>query len=183
MNYIIERILLNPQTDLRFSGVLADLDDIRVLLRQLSPGKEKHLLSKFYEKHPAHLLIFGARMGNRKKIDDANETQDDGNGRIVSMATLSLVCSCHKQFGQVHEVITDAFHRGKQHERTTSLAHDVLRLLIDTACDMKLSYLELSSKPSRGKANSLYQDIGFELISQAVGDKGTNVYRLYLSQE
>lgn len=143
--------------------------DIRSLYRQLSPEKEPNIV--FWDKSPAHFRFFGAMEA---------ESFDDSHKKIVSMATLVLMYTMNKHFGQVHDVVTDIDHRGKQFDQDKGLAEEVLTEVIKYARHRGLSYLELTSSSKRAAANKLYQKLGFVMYAQSVGDEGTNLYRLHL---
>lgn len=139
------------------------------LYGQLSPEKNKTVSDSHLSHAGSRYLVFGARVNNGLMSDD-----------LVSMAILSFVHTSEKCFGQVHDVVTDEAHRGRQFGRKMSLAEEVMRILIEEARMRQLAYLELTSRPDRDPANKLYQRLGFELVSQAVKDRGTNWYRLHL---
>lgn len=145
--------------------------DVVNLYQQLTPEKRMELPDDFLLKqkplYPSHFRMFGAL-----DVTDKNKPQ-----RVVSMATLSFVSTGEKNFGQIHDVVTDKAHRGKQCGRDMSLAEEILRMVIDYAHVRELSHLELTSKPDREAANALYQKIGFRIVSKAVPG-GTNLYRL-----
>jgi ribosomal protein S18 acetylase RimI-like enzyme len=145
------------------------LDDIVGLYRQLSPGKEPRLRMK--AKYLTNFQVFCAFR---------SDSPSGSRRAIVSIATLARVDTSEKSFGQVHDVVTDEAHRGKQFGREMSLAEEILRMMIDSARDQKFAYLELTSKPDREAANGLYQKVGFKLLAQAMDGNGTNLYRLYL---
>jgi len=145
--------------------------EVDYLYEQLSPGKNRHLSQENISNFQSHFKFFGA-----KELDESL-----GNaGKIVSIATLALVYTGEKCFGQVHEVVTDEHHRGKQFGRSMSLAEEVMLYIADYAKKIGLAYLEITSKPSREVADKLYRKVGYKLVAQAVDDTGVNLYSLYL---
>ena len=109
-----------------------------------------------------------------------DDTLNGKERHIIAMITLSLIHTMAKTFGQIQDVVTDEAHRGKQYGRTIGIAEEMLQEIIAIAREINLTYLELTSKPSREAANHLYQKVGFTLLSRAENENGTNLYRLYL---
>jgi ribosomal protein S18 acetylase RimI-like enzyme len=89
------------------------------------------------------------------------------NGRIVGMALLLTLTTLAGDTGYVEEVVVDEAARG-QHVSTM-----LMRALIAEAERAGLRCLELTTRPSRQAANSLYQALGF-------ARRDTNCYRLDL---
>lgn len=81
------------------------------------------------------------------------------------------------QIGAVEDVYVRSDHRGQGYGRI------LMEAVIAKARELNLSRLELTSKPKREAANALYVSLGFDLIAianPALGDRGTNFYRLEL---
>lgn len=165
--YTTGRVVLNT---LKFDkNLAADIDGLYAQLTQRNAGgvaailKEAKVLNNF--------KMFGVW------YDTGNRNQ------LVAMVTLALVTDGIETFGQVHNLVTDGAHRGKQHGRSISLAEEIMQLLIAFAKERKLSFLQLTSKTERVAANKLYDKLGFQFLAQAAGYRGTNLYRLYLQNK
>jgi ribosomal protein S18 acetylase RimI-like enzyme len=91
-----------------------------------------------------------------------------GNREVVGMALLVRCTTLAGDFGLVEEVAVDESARG-QHVGV----HLMVRLL-GLARELGLSFVDLTSRPSREVANGLYQSLGFQL-------RETNCYRHYLT--
>lgn len=90
-------------------------------------------------------------------------------GKIVGMVTLS----CYPTIGGftkawLEDVAVTAEFQGK------GIGRGLLEYAINQTKNMKIKYLNLTSRPARKAANHLYKKLGFELVK-------TNVYRLSLS--
>lgn len=88
-------------------------------------------------------------------------------GQIVGSATLLTMTTLVGQFGYVEEVAVDASVRGH------GVGRALMSGLLGIARDRALDFVELTSRPAREAANSLYQSLGFQL-------RETNVYRFNL---
>ena len=87
---------------------------------------------------------------------------------IVASATLLTMVTLVGQFGYVEEVAVDTAVRGR------GVGRALMEGLVAVARERGLDFVELTSRPSREAANSLYRSMGFRL-------RETNVYRLDLS--
>lgn len=139
---------------------------INRLLSQLSPGKEHH----FGPAALANSLIQRSRLVIAR---------DKLTGSIVGMAVLAKVAKVTRWHGEIHDVVVDQRYRGRY------IGKELTRRVIELAReDSRLDHLELTSRPSRTKANSLYLSLGFQMISvpnPALPEgQGTNLYRLSL---
>ncbi len=85
------------------------------------------------------------------------------------MATLAPVYTVRRKRGDVHDVVVDEAYRGR------GIGTKLLTILIAHAKKIGIARLDLTSGPSRRKANRLYQNLGFTLHR-------TNCYRLELKQ-
>lgn len=88
-------------------------------------------------------------------------------GRIVGTGSLFVVNKFRGTYGYIEDMIVDESQRGK------GLGESIARKLIELGKETGVTTIELSTRPSRVAANSLYQKLGFE-------QKETNVYRLKL---
>jgi ribosomal protein S18 acetylase RimI-like enzyme len=86
------------------------------------------------------------------------------NGKIVGMAVLVTMRTLARDTGYVEEVVVDQDARG-QHVGTA-----LIKGLLDLAADKRLHFVDLTSRPSRDIANTMYQHLGFKL-------RQTNCYR------
>ena len=92
--------------------------------------------------------------------------------KIVGMATLTCSFILTAPFGHIDDVIVDKEHEG----RGTGAA--LMRGLIAKARELGLKRVELTSRPSRKRANRFYKKLGFRLAARSTGKGGTNLYRL-----
>jgi N-acetylglutamate synthase-like GNAT family acetyltransferase len=86
------------------------------------------------------------------------------DGAIVAMALLLVCTTFAGDFGMVEEVAVDDEVRGR---------HESVHLMIGLlrhAAGLGLRFVDLTSRPSRVQANSLYKKLGFNL-------RETNCYR------
>src|SRR4051794_17432394 len=86
---------------------------------------------------------------------------------VFGAATLLTMVTLVGQFGYVEEVAVDASVRGR------GVGRALMDGLLAAARDRGLDFVELTSRPSREAANSLYRSMGFQL-------RETNVFRLDL---
>lgn len=86
------------------------------------------------------------------------------NGKIVGMALLVTMRTLARDTGYVEEVVVNQDARG-QHVGTA-----LTKGLLDLAVEKRLQFVDLTSRPSRDIANSMYQHLGFRL-------RQTNCYR------
>ena len=136
---------------------------LEALYRQLSPGTSPAIdlrtLARVCEESVAYVATHAP-------------TQE-----LVAFALLIPGRKPADSYAQIHDVIVDENHRGKQHGRTMSIAEEIMRHLIDEARALNTSYIELTSRPERIAANCLYQKLGFTKIAEGVV---RSLYRLYL---
>jgi ribosomal protein S18 acetylase RimI-like enzyme len=92
----------------------------------------------------------------------------DGSA-TVGMALLVVCTTLAGQFGHLEEVAVDESARSRH--IGIGLIVEVLRL----ASDLRLDFIELTSRPSRVAANNLYRTLGFRM-------RETNVFRHDLAQ-
>ena len=90
------------------------------------------------------------------------------DGHVIGCASLCVSCSPTGHKGSIEDVVVSSAHRGRH----------IGRLLIEHILDYarrELSpiQIKLTSRPSREKANLLYQAVGFKKYD-------TNVYKLSL---
>jgi GNAT superfamily N-acetyltransferase len=99
--------------------------------------------------------------------------------RYLGMGSMIFHKTLTRWNAEIHDVVVDERERGKGYGKT------VMNGLLETALsfakehDTKIA-LSLTSKPSREAANKLYEKLGFERIAQSSGERGTNLYRLYV---
>lgn len=145
-----------------------DLVAINRLLEQLSPGTTH----RFSQDDLSVLLIKGSELLVARDMAKG--------GTLVGITVLAKVAKVMPWHAEIHDVVLDKPYRGQ------GLGKSLLLRAIELAeDDRRLSYIELTSKPSRVAANALYVSLGFELISipnPALGDRGTNLYRLRLER-
>jgi ribosomal protein S18 acetylase RimI-like enzyme len=86
------------------------------------------------------------------------------NGTIIGMATLTIIKKPTAIFGTCEDVVVENNYRGN------GIGKRLTELVIKKGEEQNLKYIDLTSRPERTKANSLYLSIGFE-------KRNTNVYR------
>lgn len=96
------------------------------------------------------------------------------NEQIIGMATLTCSFIMTAPFGHIDDVIVDKAHEGQ------GVGAVLMRGLIAKARELGLKRVELTSRPSRKRANGFYKKLGFRLVARANGKGGTNLYRLDL---
>lgn len=155
------------------SRILSDDDvaSINDLYDQLSPSRKDSpkltkldLVSILQQNHLSFFVVL-ARNDNLSV------------GKIVGMAKIYLFGRPNGVWGSIEDVVVDSNYRRR------GLAKKLLQALIEDAKDFNTRYIELTSNPNnpdRQKAIKLYESLGFVKIAEAVGEKGTNLYRLYL---
>jgi GNAT superfamily N-acetyltransferase len=87
--------------------------------------------------------------------------------RIVGTACLVVAVHPRRIKGWVEDVIVDESFRGK------GIAQEMMRKIIDMAREHDCDNLNLTSKPRRASAHSVYESFGFQ-------KRDVNVYRLSL---
>lgn len=96
--------------------------------------------------------------------------------RIIGLAKIiESTDSDNSKAGMVHNVIVNEDFRG------LGLGKLLMNLVLEYGRAEKYRYLELTSRPFRIAANELYKKIGFELITPAQDESGTNFYRYVYS--
>ncbi len=139
------------------------LAHLEALYRQLSPGTSPTInlqaLARICEESVAYVATH-------------TPTQE-----LVAFALLIPGRKPAGSYAQIHDVIVDENHRGKQHGRAMSIAEEIMRHLIDEARFLNIGYIELTSRPERIAANLLYQKLGFTKVAEGAT---RSLYRLYL---
>lgn len=87
--------------------------------------------------------------------------------RVIGMGILYRIIKPRGYYGSIEDMMVDQAYRGQ------GIGEAIGRKLIETAREQGIKTIELSARPSRVAANSLYKKLGFE-------PKETNVYRLKL---
>jgi len=85
--------------------------------------------------------------------------------RIVGVATLFVLRKIGKRIGYIEDVVVDREFRGH------GLGEKIMKRLISEARARKVTYVSLTSRPSRVAAVKLYKKLGFARAE-------TNVYRI-----
>ena len=140
----------------------SDLDDtsienINSLLKQLTNKPktiDRETIEKILNQSGVSILVL-------KELD----------GTIIGMATVAVRQLLLNKTGIIGDVVLDEKCRGKK------LGKTMMRVLITRAKEEGVSFVSLTSHPSREAANYLYQSLGFQLIGK-VGE--SNYYRLPL---
>ena len=90
--------------------------------------------------------------------------ESDLEKRVIGSATLAVFQTPTGRHGWIEDVIVD------QDARRMGIGQKLTQACIDHAKQIGLKEVNLTSRPSRQAANSLYQSMGFE-------KRETNVYR------
>ena len=94
-------------------------------------------------------------------------------GVTVGMATLYIVDIFAGINARIEDVVVDEKYRGRR------IASNLVESLIWLAREKGVGHIDLTSRPKRSTANSLYEKLGFQKISSAE-EGGTNLFRLKL---
>jgi len=86
-------------------------------------------------------------------------------GKIVAMATLIVYRIPYVKKSIIEDVVVDKDSRGQ------GIGTNLISVLIKKAKAENVSYIDLTSRPSRQEGNKLYEKLGFK-------KRDTNVYRL-----
>ncbi|MDP3710775.1 MAG: GNAT family N-acetyltransferase [bacterium] len=154
---------IHQLVDISFSG------EINNLLKELSPNAEpitEHDLKRCLENHFFFLFI---------ATDSDKEYPKD----LVGMATVFFTWKCSGWLAEVHDIVVTPTYRGRH------IGDMLMKKLLEVAKafaeqEAKKITVSLTSKPHRIAANLMYQQHGFELVAQAVGKNGTNLYKLVM---
>lgn len=85
--------------------------------------------------------------------------------RIIGMLTLITSVSPSVEKGFIEDVVVDEKYRGK------GVGEKLMTRALDQAREKGITYVDLTSNPTRIAANKLYQQLGFK-------KRDTNVYRM-----
>ncbi|MFA6160437.1 MAG: GNAT family N-acetyltransferase [Parcubacteria group bacterium] len=129
---------------------LEDMDRINYLLTQLSTNSKIAT-----HDHISNVMKNGAIFTARNE------------GVLVGMATLTFIYKPTAFFGTTEDVVVD------EKFRSQGIAKSLMNQMILKAKEIGMDRIDLTSKPTREKANAFYSSIGFE-------KRDTNVYRLKL---
>lgn len=135
--------------------VITPTTDVMDSLKRLTPklGKNYKLLSdKDVEEifSSKNTFVFVAR--------------DTEKSRIVGMLTLLVFRIPYVRKGIIEDVVVDEEYRGQ------GIGEQLMEKALFMAGEKGVSYVDLTSSPTRTASNSLYKKLGFEL-------RETNVYR------
>ncbi len=107
----------------------------------------------------------GERMQHPGTLDELESMIEDttvalivarDGSRTIGMATLYMMKKLGKHGGYVEDVVVDEAYRGQ------GLGEKLMRELMAEAKKAGLTYLYLTSRPSRIAAHKLYENVGFE---------------------
>jgi GNAT superfamily N-acetyltransferase len=142
----------------------ADLGQITSLLKQQSPWTKvpsRQEVEQALQNTLFHLLVL------------------QENDEYLGMGSIFFQRNLSHWMAEVHDVVVDEKYRGAGYGRI------VMNGILDTASEFSRQqeahiHLYLTSRPSRIAANQLYRKLGFELIAQSTGERGTNLYRMII---
>jgi ribosomal protein S18 acetylase RimI-like enzyme len=142
-----------------------DIHEINRLLQQQSPGTAKTISSLDLTealKNPNFCLLVAKSPVKEREI--------------VGMATVFLQRNLARWMAEIHDVVVDQQERGQGVGE--SLVQSLLALVDEFAVRKKSKIkVYLTSRPSRQAANALYIKLGFTLVAQSTGNRGTNLYK------
>jgi len=96
------------------------------------------------------------------------------------MASIFFQKNLGRWIAEIHDVVVDKEYRGR------GLGEKITLVLIEDAKkfaktkNVKIK-LYLTSRPSRIAANKLYKKLGFELVAEAHGEHGKNLYKMTIA--
>lgn len=130
---------------------LQDVEDLDVLMHELSPTSycNECILDNVMNDENSHVYVI----------------REDGH--IIATGTLCITHTLEFTIAGIESVIVSSQYRRKGYSK------ELMRRMIETAKEIKVHHLHLTSNPRREAANSLYQSIGFKRYD-------TNCYKLYL---
>ena len=145
-----------------------DIARINELLLQQSPNLKKEVTEADVRR-----VLRDPRFYSFVAVD--SERPEDGYLGMASVVFGRTVAN--KWIGEIHDVVVDSRSRGQ------GIGKALMQRLIDLAGQLSANWdakmdLCLTSRPSRIEANALYAKLGFVLTAQAVGEQGTNFYRM-----
>ncbi len=91
------------------------------------------------------------------------------DGLLVGLASLFIVGKIEGRTGLVEGVVVD------RNYRRQGIGSSLMKAIINQAKRLKLSHLDLTSRPARIEANKFYRKLGFSR-------RQTNVYRLLIGK-
>ena len=96
------------------------------------------------------------------------------------MASIFFQKNLGRWIAEIHDVVVDKEYRGRGlgEKITLVLIEDARRFAKVKKAQIKLY---LTSRPSRVVANKLYEKLGFELVAEACGEHGTNLYKMTIA--
>jgi ribosomal protein S18 acetylase RimI-like enzyme len=144
-----------------------DMRAINGLLDQLSPAT-KHGFNRI---DLASMLIKCATFLVARDTERAN--------LVIGIITLMRIPKPTGWYAEIQDNVVDSAYHGQ------GIGKAITQRAIEVARnDLRVRYIELTSKPMRESANRLYVSLGFKLLAVAnpdLGDQGgTNFYRLTL---
>lgn len=130
---------------------LHDLSDIDVLMHELSATSycNETLLKDALNDKNVHVFVI------------------KNDGHIVATSTLCIKHTLEFTIADIESVVVSPKYRGRGYGK------ELMSTMIDTAKNLNVHHIQLTSNPKRVAANQLYQDLGFERYE-------TNCYKLLL---
>ncbi|OGZ30519.1 MAG: hypothetical protein A3J00_03510 [Candidatus Niyogibacteria bacterium RIFCSPLOWO2_02_FULL_45_13] len=109
-------------------------------------------------------------------VDDSKKYPDS----FAAMASIFFQRNLGRWIAEIHDVVVDKEYRGRGlgEKITLALIEDAKRFAKVKNAKIKLY---LTSRPSRVVANKLYEKLGFELVAEARGEQGTNLYKMMIT--
>jgi len=130
---------------------ISDIDSLNSLLTQLTQNPNKLTAVKLEKISENNRLLLAL----------------DTDNKIIGMATLVLIAIPTGISGRIEDVVVDEKLRGQ------GIGTTLIKKLITEGKKLHFKRIDLTSKPARIVANTLYQTLGFTKYE-------TNVYRLKL---
>lgn len=132
-----------------FTYTSLDLSDLDMLMHELSATSycNKTLLCNALNDENVHVFVI-------REV-----------GHIVATGTLCVKHTLEFTIADIEAVVVGSQHRGRGYGK------ELMNAMIDTAKNLNVHQIQLTSNPKRVAANQLYQDIGFERYE-------TNCYKM-----
>lgn len=153
------------------SEALRQFKEINRLLPQLSPTNTGELITKDGLKE--------CLQNPRFHIFIARSSTKPHRGHMAGMGTIFFQRNLGRWIAEIHDIVVDNECRGR------GIGETIVRRLIKEAQRFagrrgKKLKLYLTSRPARTAANMLYTKLGFTLVAEAVGEWGTNLYKMMI---
>ncbi len=157
---------------------------VRMLLRgELPVEAVNRLLAKLNDSGKTQAITQEQlRESFQNYLFDIVFAEDDAKNypeKVVGMATIFFQRNLQRWTAEIHDVVVDETYRGQGIGKQLMMALIAHARVFAVAHNTPLT-ISLTSRPSRVTANLMYQKLGFNLVSAAVGEHGTNLYKFII---